>query len=673
MGDNKPAATAALAQTQEQPQEPGSEWDEDAEVSHAHHAGGRARRFHIADRATRAHANRPYERQAGEPVYRPLRIFTLDPSCSRLEGATAVLKVPYERLRQGPVGSMFEVDNFDGVQANQRVDLDDPLLVMNDGLDATPSDPRFHQQMVYAVASSVYATFRTALGRHVTWPFDRDGLNSEARLKLRPHLRGVANAYYDPQAGEISFGYFRAPPRVRGRNLPGSWVFTCLSHDIIAHEVTHALLDGLRAHFTLPTNPDVLAFHEALADLVAIFQHFTYRQVLETAITSSRGNLQLAPLLTELARQFSQTREGSHHGDALRSAVDDLGAPEGRRAKYGETDSPHELGAVLVAAIFDAFSVVYARKTRRYIQLATGGSGILPQGDLSPHLIAVLAEEAAALASQFLSICIRAVDYCPPVDLMFGEYLRALITADHALVPDDPWGYREALIDAFRVRDIFPIGVPNLSEDSLLWRAPEDTLPACEKLSFSHLKFRGDPSAPAGTEELTRQARVLGDFITSGRRAWMFGLADPGLLPDHRGEVALPTIESIRTTRRVGPSGQVVFDLVAEVTQWRTARLSNGAEFRVYGGATVVVDPEGSIRYIIAKSVASEEREQRQREFMESVPGQRLWRLRAHGMAPVEGLFRMAHKVEPPTDDVTWAPSQHASRVMDVPLRQGRQ
>ena len=662
MGDNKPAATAALAQTQEQAS--GHEGAEGAESDARGEpprrlAEGRARLFQIAERATRAHANRPYERQAGEPVYRPLRIFTLDPGSSRLDGATAILKVPYERLQRGPVGALFEIDNFDEVQANQRVDLNDPLLVMNDGLDATPSDPRFHQQMVYAVASSVYATFRTALGRHITWPFDGRGPGHEARLKLRPHgLRGVANAYYDSQAGEISFGYYRAPPRVRGRNLPGSWVFTCLSHDIIAHEVTHAALDGLRAHFTLPTNPDVLAFHEALADLVAVFQHFTYREVLEKAIATSRGNLQLAPLLTELARQFSQTQDGCHHGDALRSAVGDMRSGKGTRAKYGQTNEPHELGAVLVAAVFEAFAVVYARKTRRYIQLATGGSGILPPGELSPHLVAVLAEEAAALASQFLSICIRAVDYCPPVDLMFGEYLRALITADHAIVPDDTWAYREALIDAFQARDIFPIGVSNLSEDSLLWAEPEEKLPACEALSFSALKFRGDPSAPAGSKELERQARELGDFIMHGRRAWMFGLIHPDDSDFRRDEVALPTIESIRTTRRVGPSGQVVFDLVAEVTQWRVARMENGTPFRVYGGATVVVDCEGGIRYIIAKGVGSREREQRQRTFMESGPGQRLWRSGVQGMAPVSALFRMAHAVDRHGDDAAFAPSR---------------
>ena len=167
---------------------------------------------------------------------------------------------------------------------------------------------------------------------------------------------------------------------------------------------------------------------------------------------------------------------------------------------------------MLVAAIFEAFTTVYNRKAERYVRLATGGSGILPPGELAPQLLAFLADQAAGLASNFLSICIRAVDYCPPVDLLFGEYLRALITADYALVPDDPWMYREALVDAFRRRGIFPTDVPNLSEDALLWRGPDEMLPACAELSFAELRFRGDPSAPAGPMELQRQAHALGTF-----------------------------------------------------------------------------------------------------------------------------------------------------------------
>ena len=33
-------------------------------------------------------------------------------------------------------------------------------------------------------------------------------------------------------------------------------IFTCLSSDIIAHEVTHALVHRLRRHFSVATNPD---------------------------------------------------------------------------------------------------------------------------------------------------------------------------------------------------------------------------------------------------------------------------------------------------------------------------------------------------------------------------------------------------------------------------------
>ena len=41
-----------------------------------------------------------------------------------------------------------------------------------------------------------------------------------------------------------------APPRVRcGTTLPGSRVFCAVSHDIIAHETTHALLDGLHRRY----------------------------------------------------------------------------------------------------------------------------------------------------------------------------------------------------------------------------------------------------------------------------------------------------------------------------------------------------------------------------------------------------------------------------------------
>ena len=88
----------------------------------------------------------------------------------------------------------------------------------------------------------------------------------------------------------------------------------------------------------------------------------------------------------------------------------------------------------------------------------------------SSDLVARLADEASKTASHVLNMCVRALDYCPPVDLCYGDYLRALITADRELVSNDEYHYRVAFINAFRKRGIFPEGVPNLSVDTLCYR-----------------------------------------------------------------------------------------------------------------------------------------------------------------------------------------------------------
>jgi hypothetical protein len=57
----------------------------------------------------------------------------------------------------------------------------------------------------------------------------------------------------------------------------------------------------------------VLAFHEAFADIVAIFQHFTMPEALHQQIRHTRGELsQQDSPLAKLAIQFGQaTLQGS--------------------------------------------------------------------------------------------------------------------------------------------------------------------------------------------------------------------------------------------------------------------------------------------------------------------------------------------------------------------------
>lgn len=601
---------------------------------------GEGTRFQIGE-AVRRQPVAPYQRTDDDPLYRPLRIYTRDPAIPKLDGATATINVSFEPLTPGPVGALFAVDGSNGQpdRPYRMADLDDPAVLIGNGYKPSPSDPRFHQQMVYAVCSNVYSAFRKALGRNLTWGFGSD--SAPAKLVLRVHHSEMRNAYYTKEGakGEICFGYFEADKDSSDKGaLPGGYVFTCLSHDIIAHEVTHALLDGLRSHFGVPTGPDVIAFHEAFADLVAIFQHFSYSEVLLTAIGRCRGKLEDAGLLTQLALQFGHTT--GQHGP-LRSAIE---ADTSKPLMYNETRESHELGSVLVSAVFEAFATVFKRKTQIYLRMVTGGSGVLPPGDLPHDLQSVLADKASKLASQFLSICIRAIDYCPPVGLDFGDYLRALITADYDVVPDDIWDYRGALIEAFRRRNIYPRSVANLSEDALLWRGPRQPLPPNKELHFRKLQFSGDPGHAVDSAELYRQACALGAYVSDPERMNEFGLVS---LSDSRLEgdpVGLPCVESIRSARRAGPDGQIVFDLIGEITQVRHVKATaSDPAFSYHGGSTVIMGPRGEVRYVILKNVTGYQREDRRRSFFTSAMGQRYWVKKGNRLMQRPKLFALIH------------------------------
>ena len=240
--------------------------------------------------------------------------------------------------------------------------------------------------------------------------------------------------------------------------MPGSRVYACLSHDIIAHETTHAILDGMHRRFNEPSNPDVLALHEGFADIVALMQHFTIQEVLEQEISRTRGDIEAESMLGSLAVQFGYATGGR---GALRNAIGRVEGGVWKRFVPDPSDlqkrlTPHSRGAILVAAVFDAFIAIYKARIADLLRIYTGGTGVLPNGAIHPDLVRRLADEAAKSAGHVLNMCIRALDYLPPVDVTFFEYLRALITADFDLVSDDRHNYRVAFVEAFRRRGIYP-------------------------------------------------------------------------------------------------------------------------------------------------------------------------------------------------------------------------
>lgn len=545
------------------------------------------------------------------PPRRPLKIFASDPMLRGSTGNRITIDIQNETLSPGPQGERLEVVDYDGAQKvyYSPVDLDDPAVLMNGGLDPSESDPRFHQQMVYAVSMRTIENFDRALGRKTELRMRR----RSQRLRLLPHAFYGANAYYDSQLHAVLFGYFRADKEDPGPNLPGQNVFTCVSHDIIAHEVTHAIVNRLRRYFLEPSNEDVLAFHEGFSDIVAMLQHFSFQEMLKDQIQRTRTDLTKRTLLVELAQQFGYATGA---GKALRSALD---KPEARL--YKSVFEPHERGSILVAAIFDAFFAVYQRRIRDLIRIATGGTGNLPDGDLHPDLVNRVALEASKSAQYFLTMCIRAFDYLPPVDVTFGDYLRALVTADMELIATDELGQRVSVIEGFRKRGIYPENVVSLGEEALQWEPADPKIPAIPfdkmKQFLAYLLFNAQwYSRPAVRREQWEKdlpAQKFHDQSVEGTEldfskdvarnlhAYAVENAVPlNLDPDRPIEVA-----GFHLSFRVAPTGRLVFELIAQFAQKDDSFKERLGGIPLRGGTTLVTDAQGRPRYVISKPLSS--------------------------------------------------------------------
>lgn len=603
------------------------------------------------------------------PPFRRLRGYAFDPSLSiQLETVPineVVFKVPWERmdiLQKGPVGEYLEVVDYDPASQcfYEPIDLDDPLVIAQDGLSPSEGNPQFHQQMVYAVAMTTIKNFERALGRPALWsprsaPATADPAGSYIpRLRIYPHALREANAYYSPAKKALLFGYFPATTDQPGIQFPGGTVFTCLSHDIVAHEITHALLDGMHSGFLEPSHPDVFAFHEAFADIVALFQHFSFPEVLGHQIAKTRGDLASQSLLGELAQQFGKAI--GNYG-ALRNAIGRVNPDTGQwqplrpdPQEYQSVLEPHARGAILVAAVFDAFISIYKTRVADLLRIATSGTGVLPEGSIHPDLVNRLSQEAAKSAQHVLTMCIRALDYCPPFDMTFGDYLRALITADSDIVPNDDRGYRVSFIESFRRRGIYPREVRTLSLDSLRWPgAPmRSDLSGLEALAIGPLiasigEFVSKTRLITGRQELSAETEktmaALHKVIDEGLRdsAWfeeLSGLAlsrdtqIPGLETDADGD-PLFKVHAVRPAQRVGPDGNLENQIIMSLVQKRRVPLYESSpdsqKFLFRGGGTLILDlDEQTLRYSITKPISDEQRLQRQRIYLRDQSGRSL-------------------------------------------------
>lgn len=652
------------------------------------------------------------------PVVRRLRVLAFDPSlATRLATSSfneITVQIRWEDLTPGPVGEYLEVVDADPASGvfYYPVSLDSPHLLAQDGLAPSESNPQFHQQMVYAVAMTTIQHFERALGRKALWADRRvpkpDGTYAEQfvrRLRIYPHALRDRNAYYSPSKKALLFGYFPVSSKDEV-NTPGTVVFTSLSHDIVAHETTHALLDGVHPRFNEPTNPDVRAFHEAFADIVALFQHFTYPTVLESQIRRTRGDLDSENLLGQLAQQFGRaTGRGAALRDALGGKDEVTGKWKPRQPDPNALDSTlgvHDRGAILVAAVFRAFLLIYRARTADLFRIATQGTGKLPEGDIHPDLTTRLAQEAARIADRVLQMCIRAIDYCPPVDITFGAFLRGVITADMDFSPDEKESFRIVFIESFREWGIYPRGISSMGIDALAWPTGEELMKEMmadgslqhmpEELRVKLADFVLEASRNWNLEsdrfkvwqDLDRVRMLLWKWLREGDSlgrdyARLFGLEiDEASAPPTvaRGQDGVAVeIHAVRPAMRRTASGMTSTDLVIEITQRRDGYFDpkeqtkmdtpttggkpkrGKPDFRYRAGATVLIDPSTrEVRRVIRTpgTIADNDELDRVRRFLlgegggsgNAFDGGLAMSLRLHDAGDRDEPFALLHQLE---------------------------
>jgi hypothetical protein len=523
---------------------------------------------------------------------RRLTIIAQDPAVRDVEQRIirAQVAVPVDLLEPGPRGQRFHVVDYDagsGKLAKPAV-FTDPTAdkaerawtFVDRFVDAPDAELEtselFHAQNVYAIAARTLGAFESALGRRLAWGF------AGHQLYLVPHAFREANAYYSADDRALLFGYID----VKGEEP----VYTCLSHDIVAHETTHAVLDGLRPRFLEPGLADQGAFHEGFADIVALLSVFSVGSLIESALgdADAKGRIpasRVAPealernVLFRLAEQFGEATSGVR-GSALRRSLE-LPTGDGWRSDAA-FEEVHRRGEVIVASMMTALLRMWIARLEALIY-----RGGLDRGRA--------AEEGAKAAGHLLQMAIRSIDYAPAVELEFEDFLDAMLVADEVVAPDDEHGYREAVRTAFALFDIEQPEHPliSLADRPLIYS------------NINYVALRSEPN------EVFRFIWHNAELLGIDRAYYL-------------------RVEAVRPSVRVGPDGLVVNETVADYVQTLNlnagearklgvgvpADIRDDLQLQLWGGGTLIFDQFGMAKFHQQKPLDDWERQTRRLDYL---------------------------------------------------------
>ncbi len=148
--------------------------------------------------------------------------------------------------------------------------------------------PQFDQVNSYAIVANTLSMYDSYFGTPAKWSF-------RGPLTVVPHKGEGKTAYFNGREGSINFFEWQSPSL-------GKRVTTSQSADVIAHEIGHAVWDGLRPRAGYSNEAG--AFHEAFGDCSALLHALQQESNLTKALEQNGGDLRQPSLISRMAEEF---------------------------------------------------------------------------------------------------------------------------------------------------------------------------------------------------------------------------------------------------------------------------------------------------------------------------------------------------------------------------------
>ena len=360
----------------------------------------------------------------------PVPVYSQDPFVASSDAGPSVRTqlVRWEPgFTDGPTSANLTVVDFDTdtgrLTPPVRWSQDRFCFLRPDGepaaVDDSPDNPWGRQLNAWATTQGIldYFSDPRVLGRPLGWGFGGN------RLTLLPHAGFQNNAFYDRRSKALKLYYFG------DRDRPG---YTSLSHDVLAHEAGHAVLDGIRPSFLEHTSRDTAAFHETVGDLTAILTAFRHGR--DDAVASDARTLEpsdFAAWVGGVAEEFGRkTRDRPF----LRNAAERL-----RLADLSPEDGHHRASGVLTGAVFELLTYLAAQY-------------LTPERQAERKKEATVRNALWWAAHRAGRLAFQPLDLLPPADVRSVDYVRAMLRSLEITDPGDPRGYGRLIRGIFHAR-----------------------------------------------------------------------------------------------------------------------------------------------------------------------------------------------------------------------------